>query len=152
MMGGQDIHFTEDSAVAGKKFANKLWNVSRFILQQIENSNFPNSKPKPKTKEDKEILNKLEKIIKSSNKDIDEYKFGHTLHEIYNFVWHDIADNYIEYSKDKNDKNTKQILSFVLANILKLLHPFMPFITEEIWDISQKENNDLLIIEKWPTN
>ncbi len=147
-MGGQDIHFNEDAIMAGKKFANKLWNISRFVLMQ--NGDFKSQAPKSELlKEDKAILKKLNNIIKSANKDIKEYKFGHALHTIYDFVWHDFADKYIEYSKLKDAKNTKQILSFVLIAVLKLLHPFMPFITEEIWKHLPIKNKKILMIEKW---
>ena len=145
MMGGQDIKFDESHLLAGKKFANKLWNMSRFVITQ----NGISKEHQNLSKEDKEILEKLDRVIKLSTENIDNYNFGQTLRIIYDFVWHEYADKYIEYAKTKNSEETKEILSSVLLNILKLLHPFMPFITEEIWSMMAGKNN-LLIIEEWP--
>jgi len=165
-MGGQDIHWAEEHVMAGKKFCNKLWNISRFVLKQTENFNFqfPISNKFSNlnlSKEDEEILEKLEQVKKTINKNIDEYNFGQALHTLYDFIWHDFADVYIEYSKDKNSAETLYTLYFILHTILKLLHPFMPFITEEIWSHLPIENkprrkvgapteaSEMLIIEKW---
>lgn len=163
MMGGQDIHFNEDHVLAGKKFCNKIWNISRFVLTQIGNSkiqitNYKQIQKSKLQKENKEILDKLEKTIKTVNKDLNQYKFGQALHTIYDFTWHDFADNYIEYSKNSKSEETLYTLYLILNTVLILLHPFMPFITEEIWgmipnDLRCRWNTDivsrLLIIEKW---
>jgi len=166
-MGGQDIHWAEEHVMAGKKFANKLWNISRFILNKTVNSKLQILNPKQiqnlnLLKEDEVILEKLEQIKKSVSKDIDEYNFGQSLHTLYDFIWHELADKYIEYSKDKDTDEVKQTLSYILIQILKLLHPFMPFITEEIWqNIFSNENklrrevgapiekSEMLIMEQW---
>ena len=93
--------------------------------------------------------------ISEATKEIEEYEFGDAAHRIYDFVWHDLADKYIEETKDKEDQETKDTLAVVLINILKLLHPFMPFITEEIY--SKLPSNpsagrkNLLIVEEWPS-
>ena len=146
MMGGQDIKFDESHLLAGKKFANKLWNIARFVV-----SNPPNSEQSPNlSKEDKEIYEKLEQVINSVTEDVNNYNFGQALHIIYDFVWHDFADKYIERSKTRKDEECKNVLSSVLASALKLLHPFMPFITEEIWSMMPGKNKKMLIIEKWP--
>lgn len=161
MMGGQDMRFDESALAAGKKFANKIWNISRFVITQNENSKFKILSPrlirlgrKNLSKEDKEILEKLEQVIRSTTENIDNYKFGQALRSIYDFAWHDFADVYIEYAKTKNTDESKEILFYVLANIIKILHPFMPFITEEIWSIlppAADKEKSLLIIEKWPS-
>ncbi len=146
-MGGQDIHWSEEHVIAGKKFANKLWNIARFVLTQTGN---PKEISKSNlSKEDKEILEKLEQVKKSVSKDIDEYNFGQALHTLYDFIWHDFADKYIEYSKDKNSKETHYSLLYTLCSILKLLHPFMPFITEEIYQNLPEKDKNLLLIEQW---
>src|SRR3989339_1970494 len=146
MMGNQDIKFDESHLLAGKKFANKLWNIARFVV-----SNPPNSEQSSKlSKEDKEIYDKLEQVIESVAENVDNYNFGQALHIIYDFVWHDFADKYIERSKTRKDEECKNVLSSVLASALKLLHPFMPFITEEIWSMMPGKNKKMLIIEKWP--
>ncbi len=139
MMGGQDMHFSEEHCLAGKKFCNKIWNASRFVLAQSGNSKqIKNSK----------ILKDFEKVKKSVNKNIEQYKFGQALREIYDFFWHDFCDIYIEESKKNESGQNKETLFFVLEQSLKLLHPFMPFITEEIWGIINSDKK-LLIIEKW---
>jgi valyl-tRNA synthetase len=153
IMGGQDIRFVEDNILMGKKFCNKIWNASRFVLLQIGNSKFEirNSKLKNLAAADKKILNQLNKTIKSVDKDIESFKFGKAAHTLYDFFWHDFCDVYIEYAKDKNDKQTKNILLYVLLTSLKLLHPFIPFVTEEIYQkIPIKNKKKFLMVEAWP--
>lgn len=153
-MGGQDIHWAEEHVAAGKKFANKLWNISRFVLSRTGISNFQFIISNEilnlnLSNEDREILEKLEQTKKSVSKDIDEYNFGQALHTLYDFIWHDFADKYIEYSKNSSSTETLNTLYFILYTVLKLLHPFMPFITEEIWKNLPNNENKMLIIEKW---
>jgi valyl-tRNA synthetase len=143
VMGNQDIKFGEDNIIMGKKFCNKIWNASRFVLAR----NSKKGKFIVKTKADKRILKQLDKTIKSVDKDLDKLNFGKVAHVLYDFFWHDFCDKYIEESKKQEDKNTEKILIHVLSNSLKLLHPFMPFITEEIY---QQFNKKYLIVEKWP--
>ena len=81
---------------------------------------------------------------------MNSYNFGQALHIIYDFVWHEYADKYIEYSKMRDSEERGNALSSILASALKLLHPFMPFITEEIWSMMPGKNKKMLIIEKWP--
>ncbi len=161
-MGNQDIHWSEEHVVAGKKFANKIWNASRFVLSQLTTNNLrPTTNPKPKTVADKRIVTKLQKTQKEIDKHIEKYAFGQSLHKIYDFFWHDFCDKYIEESKkqmadDKFKKSTEEILVYVIFSSLKLLHPFMPFVTEEIYQqlpirhgSGQAKNKKLLLIEKW---
>ncbi|MBI2024872.1 MAG: valine--tRNA ligase [Candidatus Harrisonbacteria bacterium] len=129
-MGNQDIHWDETAAQAGKKFANKLWNIARFIQGRTE---IFDKTPETKNLEDLNILKKLKALQKSTDKKIQNYEFGQALHEIYDFVWHDLADKYIEHAKSREDENAKITLGFILGETLKLLHPFMPFVTEELW-------------------
>ncbi len=176
-MGMQDIRWSEEALVAGKKFLNKIWNASRFVLGQIENPKHEipaspagrrnpkqilNSKsqiPKPKTGVDKEILKKLKEITKKTSKNIDKFAFGQILHDLYDFFWHDFCDVYIENSKNQIidpelKENTQKILIHTLATSLKLLHPFIPHLTEEIWSRmprAKSRGKIMLIIEKWPT-
>jgi valyl-tRNA synthetase len=150
MMGGQDIRFTEDNIVMGRKFCNKLWNASRFVMLQIPNSKFqiPNKfqilNSKFQTAADKRILRALNKTIKSANQDLEKFQFGQAAHKLYDFFWHDFCDRYIEEAKKQlvgnlNDRRkyqpdlTRKILLYVLLTSLKLLYPFIPFITEEIY-------------------
>jgi len=153
MMGNQDIHWAEEHVIAGKKFCNKLWNISRFVLAQIGNSKSEILNSNQIQNSNNQILKQLNAIIKTTNENIENYKFGQALHEIYDFLWHDFADKYIEnYKKDLpaqagENKNPTNLLH-VLTTSLKLLHPFMPFITEEIWSKLPNRKN-LLIIEKY---
>src|SRR3989338_576228 len=146
MMGNQDIKFDESHLLAGKKFANKIWNIARFVVSNPtndgQNSNL--------SKEDKEIYEKLEQVIESVAENMNSYNFGQALNIIYDFVWHEYADKYIEYSKMRDSEERGNALSSILASALKLLHPFMPFITEEIWSMMPGKNKKMLIIEKWP--
>lgn len=150
-MGGQDIHWDETAVVAGKKFANKIWNMARFVLMQIGNTKIPLKIPKPKIPLNKKILNKLTAVKKTLEEEIDSYDFGQALHVLYDFSWHEFADLYIEASKNKKDEETKQTLYFVLLNILKLLHPFMPHLTEEIYQNlpRARKNKKMLMVESW---
>ena len=131
-----------------------MWNISRFVLSRTGISNFQFIISNEilnlnLSNEDREILEKLEQTKKSVSKDIDEYNFGQALHTLYDFIWHDFADKYIEYSKNSSSTETLNTLYFILYTVLKLLHPFMPFITEEIWKNLPNNENKMLIIEKW---
>jgi valyl-tRNA synthetase len=150
-MGGQDIRWAEEHVMAGKKFANKIWNITRFILMKTENGFNAKRLNEIKNGENKAIAEKLAVLADNTEKKINEYDFGQALHDIYEFVWKEFADKFIEFSKDKNDEETKNVLSWSLVSILKILHPFMPFVTEEIYGHLPIENKSLLIIEKWPT-
>ncbi|MDI6717733.1 MAG: valine--tRNA ligase [Patescibacteria group bacterium] len=148
-MGGQDIHWAEEHVMAGKKFANKLWNISRFVLTKTGDS-FVSKIDAGDIKDEasRELLKKLESTKESVNKDIDNYDFGQALHTLYNFVWKEFADKYIEYSKDKNSEEVFSVLSFSLLTVLKTLHPFMPFITEEIYQNLPNKNAEFLMVEE----
>jgi valyl-tRNA synthetase len=150
-MGSQDIHWSEEALVAGRKFLNKIWNASRFVLAQSGNFQFSifnfQKPPKPKTDADKEILKRTKEVIKKTNKNIDNFEFGKALRELYDFFWRDFCDVYIEASKLQKNSD---VLLFVLAVSLRLLHPFLPHITEEIWSKIPIKGKKMLIIEKWP--
>ena len=154
---GNDVIFDEQKVKGMKHFGNKLWNIARFILT---NSPSPSGRGWPEgpgeglTDADKDIIGKLENLIKSSSNHLENFRLHEAAQEIYQFVWHEFADIYIEASKkqladEKLKANTQAILHNSLFTILKLLHPFMPFITEEIWGkLNQKE---LLMIATWPS-
>lgn len=157
--GIQDLKFDEEAILAGKKYANKLWNITRFVMMQIGESKMEiKAKAEAKTEADKQILNKLDQIIKSTDANLEEFKFGQTAHDLYDFVWHDFADIYIEESKkqfedEKLKENTKIILLHTLTMSLKLLHPIMPFVTEELWQNlfeNKLVDEKLLILAEWP--
>ena len=153
MMGGQDMKFDESHLFAGKKFANKLWNISRFIFSKIGEADYylvidvkkVLTETNQNEKESLDLLEKLSKIVKKTNNDLESFEFGQSLHEIYDFIWHDFADKYLEYAKTKENDDVKKTLFTVLQISLKLLHPFMPFITEEIWSMMPGKNKLLII-------
>ncbi|MFH1523025.1 MAG: class I tRNA ligase family protein [Patescibacteria group bacterium] len=145
---GGDTNLSEAKIAGYRNFANKLWNVARYILQQTANSkqqteiNFNNL-----TLADKWILSKLHDSIKQVANDLKDYKFSSAGEYLREFTWNDLADWYLEATKFQKGTETEKVLLYVLRNLLKLWHPFMPFVTEIIW----KEFNDSdLIIEKWP--
>ena len=149
----QDVRFSEDSIVMGKKFCNKIWNAGRFVMQQDKGSSqFSSSKPKTVlNKDDKKILKSLDKTIKITNKNMEAFRFGKATRVLYDFFWHDFCDQYIEKAKANPSKEKRQILFFVLLTSLKLLHPFIPFITEEIYQkLPIKNKKECLMIEEWP--
>ena len=153
-MGGQDLKFSEDNILMGKKFCNKIWNASRFAMAKIGENKFsatPKVSNNKLTPADKKILNSLDLIIKSATKDLEVFEFGKVAHDLYDFFWHDFCDVYIEESKNQNDEETKNILFFVLLSSLKLLHPFIPFITEKIYQqLPLKDKKVSLMVETWP--
>lgn len=155
-MGNQDVHWSEEHVVAGKKFCNKLWNASRFVILQLGNDPLNASKaPQAITKEDKKILAEFKKTKREAEKNIESYNFGQGLHRLYDFFWHEFCDIYIEASKrqiadKKTEQRTKEILLFVLGDSLKLLHPYLPFISEEIWQHLPLAKKDALIVTPWP--
>lgn len=156
LTGLQDLKFKEDTIISARNFCNKIWNAARFVLSQFENSKFQakNKEPKPKTKADKTILNSLKQVIKKTNKEIEDFRFGHAAQTLYHFFWHEFCDKYIEASKaqikTKNlQDSTLNILFYVLSTSLKLLHPFIPFITEEIWQKLPSKTQPL-IVSSWP--
>ena len=103
------------------------------------------------TVNDKKILKQLDKTIESVNKNLEQFKFGKAAHTLYDFFWHDFCDQYIEESKKQQSEKTKKILLYVLTISLKLLHPFIPFITEEIYQkLPIKDKKACLMIESWP--
>ncbi len=148
--GGQDMRFSEENLVMGKKFANKIWNASRFVLGQIGDTNLSRRLPKKMTAADKRILKQLETTIQKTTKDIEGFNFGQAAHLVYDFFWHNFCDKYIEAAKKQNNPQTKQVLAYTLLNSLKLLHPFMPFITEEIYQKLPFKEKDFLMVENWP--
>ncbi|MFH1643067.1 MAG: class I tRNA ligase family protein, partial [Patescibacteria group bacterium] len=158
--GNQDMRFSEENVVMGQKFCNKMWNATRFILMQAERERIE-TKTISLSSVDKNqiIVRKLQKLIKTTDKNIDNFEFGKTIRTLYDFFWHTFCDQYIEKSKKQilksktkaEKKKVIQTLLYVLINSLKLLHPFIPFITEEIYqNLEFKNKKPCLMIEDWP--
>lgn len=131
---GQDLRYDEEKVKSTWNFINKLWNASRFCLMNIEDLreyDFSDLENK-----DKWILSKLNKVISEVTKSMDKFEFNNAGNAIYSFVWDDFCDSYIEMSKFSLDRvSTKSTLCYVISAILKMLHPFMPFVTDEIYDM-----------------
>jgi len=153
---GTSLSLSEDKIRAYKNYANKLWNITRFVLGNTSDvkydENFTDYEDAEKT-----LIEERDKLIKEITKEMDEYKFYLVGEKIYQYTWSRFADVIIEESKNilQNDnikeKNSRaQFLLDTLTKILKILHPFMPFVTEEIWSMMPIENKKLLIVEKWP--
>ena len=142
---GTDLRFDEEKLKATWNFINKMWNASRFVLMNISDLkalDFSNLK-----KEDKWILTKFEAVVDSTIKHMDKYEFNLVGSEIYNFIWDDFCSNYIEMAKFSNsDITTKSVLYKALEGIIKIMHPFMPFVTEEIYqNLPFKDSNSIMI-------
>ena len=142
---GTDMKFDEEKIKSAWNFINKIWNAARFVISNIEDLkeiNLDNLKP-----EDKWILTKYEKCIHEVKKFMDKYQFNNAAASIYEFTWNMFCDNYIEMAKYSIDnKSTKSTLCFVLTGILKMLQPFMPYVTDEIYSkLPVKETEDIMI-------
>ena len=153
---GNDMRYDEKRILASRNFANKLWNASRFVLMNIEDGDDLNFDGKNLELEDKWILKRLNDVIVDVSKNLDKYEIGLAADRIEDFIWNEYCDWYIEFAKirlygeDEDAKaNVKKVLLYVLRKMLALLHPFMPFITEEIF-AALPDTKDLLIVEEWP--
>jgi len=147
-----DIVVTEEKIMAMRNFANKIWNASRFVLTNIKNAETKQteSKCESQNSDDKWILSELNKTVESVTQQIETYHFGQAAETIYEFFWHKFCDIYIEKTKSRlSDPSALCTLYFVLCTSLKLLHPFMPFITEKIWSLLPNQQEPL-IISSWP--
>jgi valyl-tRNA synthetase len=142
-----DIALSDDNVRGQRNFANKIWNIARFILTQ---DSCQRSKPRAKTKDDKKILSELKIATKQTTKALDKYRLNQAAEIIYDFIWHKFADSYLEKTKSRKEE-AQPILEYVLQESLKLAHPFMPFVTEAIWQTGFNSNKkDLLINASWP--
>mgnify|MGYP004565895691 CR=1 FL=1 len=148
---GMDLRYDEEKVASTWNFINKLWNASRFVLINIEDFKKEDYSLNNLTEIDKWILTKNNKTIKEVTENMDKYEFNNVGNTLYKHIWEDFCDNYIELSKNNLESNTtKTVLLEVLTNILKMLHPFMPYVTEEIYQmLPQKEES--IVISKYPT-
>ena len=148
---GMDLRYDEEKVASTWNFINKLWNASRFVLMNIEDLNDSNYTLDALSEEDKWILTKLNNLIKTVTKSMERYEFNIVGSELYSFIWNDFCDNYIEFAKFSLESlTTKSVLLKVLTSILKMLHPFMPYVTDEIYNMLPiKEEN--IMISTYPT-
>ena len=146
---GTDLRFDEIKMTSTWNYINKIWNASRFVLMNIED--LKEIKLDNLSKEDKWILTKYEKLVESTIKHMDKYEFNLVGAETYNFIYDDFCSNYIEFAKFNLDSiPTKSVLCYILTGILKLLHPFMPFVTEEIYSMLPIKDCKSIMISKYP--
>lgn len=148
---GMDLRYDEEKVASTWNFINKFWNASRFVLMNIKDLNETNYTLENLKEEDKWILTKLNNLIKVVTKRMDKYDFNIVGSELYTFIWNAFCDNYIEFAKfSLNDYTTKSVLLKVLTDLLKMLHPFMPYVTDEIYNMLPiKEEN--IMISTYPT-
>lgn len=150
---GNDMRYSEEKITASRNFANKLWNASRFIHMNIDDYNVENKLPDSLEVEDKWIISTLNTVAKEVCENLDKYELGIAVQKIYDFIWDCFCDWYIELAKARlqnggeSAQNARQVLVWVLDRTLRLLHPFMPFITEEIWQTIPHEGNTIMLAE-----
>jgi len=150
---GNDFCLAEDKVKDYRNFANKIWNATRFILS-FEGQKKTNKRTH---QDDLWILKETEKLTKQVTGYINRYRFDLAAEILYQFFWHTFCDQYLEMAKKRREE-AQSVLLGVLATNLKLLHPFMPFLTEEVWQIVKKQTNhpdfqeEALITTPWPKN
>ena len=153
---GNDMRFYWERVEASRNFANKVWNASRFILMNMEKAEIKEEMPENLMSADKWILSKVNGLVKEVTENMEKYELGIALQKIYDFIWEEFCDWYIEMVKPRlyqENDGTKEAalwtLKMVLTTSLKLLHPFMPFVTEEIFCTIQ-EKEESIMISRWP--
>ncbi len=153
---GNDMRYSDERVEASRNFANKIWNASRFVLMNLT----VNERKVPDTSElaleDKWILHKYNQVVREVTDNLDRFELGIAVSKLYDFIWDEFCDWYIELIKPRlydedcpSNKTAQYVLSYVLTGALELLHPFMPFITEEIWQ-KLPHDGESIVISQWP--
>jgi len=143
---GNDLKVYEEKIETYRNFVNKVWNVSRYILMSVENVQRVEMRPEAKTLADEWILGETDHLISDVKDNLENFRFSAAGEEIYDFTWSKLADWYLEIAKVEGSKD--EILLYVLERLLIVLHPFAPYVTEEIW--KDFETGELLMVQKWP--
>ena len=153
---GNDLRFSQEKVEASRNFANKIWNASRFILMNIDGHDVPNQLPEKLALEDKWIVNQFNQVVKEVTDNLEHFEIGIAVQKLYDFLWDELCDWYIEIAKirlQSSDESAaqaaRQVLVWVMTGTLQLLHPFMPYITEEIWQ-SLPHEGESIMVSKWP--
>ncbi len=144
-LGGQDINLSIGRIKFSRNFMNKIWNSGRFVINFLKDFDKDKKIDLKLEKEDIWILSRLSKVSQLANELIDSYEFGEISNILYEFYWHEFCDWYIELSKLRNDETNKYVLFEVFINSLKLLHPFIPFITEKLYKLTLPEDKTILL-------
>ncbi len=151
---GNDMRYMTDKVESSRNFANKLWNAARFLLMNFADHDIPLSLPETLTLEDKWILSRYNELVQAVTDNLEKFELGIAVGKLYDFSWDTFCDWYIELCKSRlqgeGADSARRVLLYVMTGMLKLLHPFMPFITEEIWQTLPHEGDSLMIAE-WPT-
>ncbi len=147
---GVDMNLDPKKIEAYKKFANKIWNATRFVLEKTEDYNSDYDK-EILVNEDNEIIKEMNEKIKDTQTDIENFRLHLASEKLYDYFWHNFCDTHIEKLKNRiinnDNKNSAQATLLIMLRKLTIaLHPFMPFVTEEIWKDIKKENEDLLMV------
>ena len=153
---GNDMRFSEEKVAASRNFANKIWNAARFILMNIEGKDIECTLPEKLFTSDKWILNRFNNVTAAVTENLEKFELGMAVSKLYDFIWDDFCDWYIELAKirmngadEQSADSARRVLVWVMSNTLRLLHPFMPYITEEIWQ-TLPHDGEALIVAKWP--
>ena len=152
---GNDMRFLPEKIEASRNFANKLWNANRFILMNLDENEPAPHIPENLATEDKWILSRFNSLVKAVQNSLENYELGIAVQNLYDFIWDVFCDWYIEIAKirlngdnEEGKKTARAVLVYVMSNTLKLLHPFMPFITEEIW-LALPHEGESIMISDW---
>ncbi len=153
---GNDTRYSDEKVAASRNFANKIWNAARFIHMNIDGKDVPCALPEDLELEDKWIVSRFNRTAREITENLDKFELGVAVQKVYDYLWGDFCDWYIELAKlrmngedQASAQKARQVLVWTLGNTLKLLHPFMPFITEEIWQ-SLPHEGEALIVAPWP--
>ena len=152
---GNDMRFVEEKVKASRNFANKIWNATRFILMNLSDEIDKPELPQRLQTEDKWILSKLNTLIKEVTENLERFELGIAVQKLYDFIWDVLCDWYIELTKSRiqaggeSAKSAQQVLIYVMNQCLNLLHPIMPFITEEIWQAIPNDCESIMVAP-WP--
>ena len=150
---GNDTRFTDEKVISSRNFANKLWNAARFVLMNLPEDFNETELPAELAIEDKWLLSQYNELIKAATENLENYDIGVAEQKIVDFIWDTYCSWYIELAKARlqgeNADSARRVLVYVLTGVLKLLHPFMPYITEEIWQALPHEG-DSIMVSAWP--
>lgn len=154
---GNDMRFSTEKVNASRNFANKLWNAARFIMMNLSDEVDKPALPETLAIEDKWVLTKYNRLVREVTDNLEKFELGLAVQKLYDFIWDVFCDWYIELCKTRlqaggeTSLNAQRVLVYVMSNTLKLLHPFMPFITEEIWQ-ALPHDGESLMVSQWPVS
>lgn len=153
---GNDMRFSDEKVQSSRNFANKIWNAARFILMNIDGHDVKNELPAKLALEDKWIVHSFNEVVRAVTDNLEHFELGIAVQKLYDFLWDEFCDWYIEIAKislqspdEAVAQRVRQVLVWVMSGTLQLLHPFMPYITEEIWQ-SLPHSGEAIIVSKWP--